>query len=374
MNIDKQQIIDFGLPSGTKWVVRISELLTLTNANDILAHTTSDIQLPTKKQIEELKNCVFYSDRWDPNHGHIKGPNGVDVAVCDDFHNKVCLWPSDGETDGFKADGYIWTTTQDNKCDLVPHKIYMGDRYQTLFVSSAQKMEVANTESPREVAKEVDDFTKRYLGSGLLWTKVKTQKEKISNITIGDIFSRLGDNYPKSEEELKRLLEIGELHIRDTYQGLTLGYKLSEEYQENILSNRSKIEVIVFRSIQEKRSNNVHRTDDGVVPEWVRGYNSIRVFVSENATMSNAEADLIRDFIRQNDVQIYEWDYAEPNGSSPWEHDYSLSKILSDKLGEKFYPSELGKHYIQERFVEREPEWLSYKETFVSGMTEIFIG
>lgn len=96
-----QGFVDLGLPSGTLWRDRNEEggFYTYEQAMNIFGD-----KLPTKEQLEELKNKCSW--RWTGNGYKVTGPNGNSIVLpasgyrlCDGYVNRV------------GADGYYWSST-----------------------------------------------------------------------------------------------------------------------------------------------------------------------------------------------------------------------------------------------------------------------
>ena len=116
-------IADFGLPSGTIWIVRCQGF-TFRKAKEL------GLQFPTKEQIEELMKCKRLSERFDAWHCHVRGPNGYETGIYDSCHSKLCIWADDAVEDtDFMVEGYIITNN-----DFTKQQVYVGDIFSTLFV------------------------------------------------------------------------------------------------------------------------------------------------------------------------------------------------------------------------------------------------
>lgn len=127
--INLDHIIDFGLSSNSKWIIRCSSLYCYTTA------VASGLQLPTKAQIAELARCKFSYQHFDSWHGHILGPNGTEKGVFDCLHDALCLWASDEEPVDDYVNAYLWTYIEDEKIyKLQEKRVYVGDKFHTLFV------------------------------------------------------------------------------------------------------------------------------------------------------------------------------------------------------------------------------------------------
>ena len=91
-------IADFGLKSGTIWIIRI-ENITFREAQQ------KGLIFPTKDQIEELLKCKWRDEQFDAWHMHVLGPNGYEIGVFDSCHSKLCFWtPESHEDEDYKVD------------------------------------------------------------------------------------------------------------------------------------------------------------------------------------------------------------------------------------------------------------------------------
>lgn len=120
------RVVDFGLPSGTKWIVRNGRKMTFREAKNY------GLQLPSEDQIQELIKCKWSYVHGDAWHGHVLGPNGYETGVFDSYHNNLCLWPNDAQEDeNFMVMGYVYKNGDER-----PQKssVYVGERFESLFV------------------------------------------------------------------------------------------------------------------------------------------------------------------------------------------------------------------------------------------------
>lgn len=123
-------VVDFGLPSGTLWVVRTGNRI-YSDAEKL------GLQYPSLEQIEELMKCKWSYSQYDCTHGHILGPNGIKQGVWDACHDTLCLWTSEASVDeDFMVDGIIVELDWDEKngVKLEHKKVFSGERYSTLYV------------------------------------------------------------------------------------------------------------------------------------------------------------------------------------------------------------------------------------------------
>lgn len=124
------KVVDFGLPSGTLWVVR-NESCIFSDAEKL------GLQYPTQEQIDELIKCKWNYSQYDSWHGHILGPNGTNAGVWDACHATLCLWTSDAVVDeDFMVDGNIVVLDWEEKngVRLEHKKVYLGEKFSTLYV------------------------------------------------------------------------------------------------------------------------------------------------------------------------------------------------------------------------------------------------
>ena len=126
-NISKWDVIDFGLPSGTKWIIRKSSRSFLDGKN-------LGLQYPTKEQIEELMRCQWEEYHYDGYHGRVIGRNGVVAGVYDSYHSTLCLWTNESKEDeNYMVDAYI-CDFKDKAMRFEKTKVYSGNKYSTLYV------------------------------------------------------------------------------------------------------------------------------------------------------------------------------------------------------------------------------------------------
>ncbi len=123
-NLDAGRVVDFGLPSKTKWIIR-NESLSFTMAQK------RGLPFPTIEQIEEFIKCKWRYEQYDAWHCHVLGPNGVEIGIFDSCHQKLCIWTDQSEIDDhFYVNGYTIAEYE----RLVPVSVYAGECFSTLFV------------------------------------------------------------------------------------------------------------------------------------------------------------------------------------------------------------------------------------------------
>jgi hypothetical protein len=126
-HIEPCNVVDFGLPSGTLWIVR----------NGRMCYTQAlkrGLQLPTLSQIQELSKCRVRSEQYDSNHAQILGLNGTQIGVCDNFGN-LCFWISENvPRDNNSIDTYSWSVSNGGEVILLKRSLYIGSEYSPLFV------------------------------------------------------------------------------------------------------------------------------------------------------------------------------------------------------------------------------------------------
>lgn len=119
------KLIDFGLPSGTIWIVRM-ELYTFREAKEM------GLQFPSKEQIKELLKCKWRSEQYDCWHCHVKGPNGYETGIFDSCHQELCVWTEESiENEDFMVNGYVYNHKEKT---LLEKMVYCGEKFSTLFV------------------------------------------------------------------------------------------------------------------------------------------------------------------------------------------------------------------------------------------------
>ena len=118
------KVIDLGLPSGTLWVVQ--------NESRIFGDAEKlGLQYPTQEQIDELMKCKWHYAQYDPWHGHILGPNGIEESVWDACHATLCLWTADAMVDDdFMVDGTIIELDRQEKKrgEIRTQKSFFGEK------------------------------------------------------------------------------------------------------------------------------------------------------------------------------------------------------------------------------------------------------
>ena len=120
-------IINFGLPSGTKWIIRQSN-------RSFLDGKRLGLQYPTQEQIEELMRCQWEQYHYDGFHGRVIGRNGVVAGVYDSYHSTLCLWTNESkENENYMVDAYI-CEFKDGAMKYEKTKVYSGNKYSTLYV------------------------------------------------------------------------------------------------------------------------------------------------------------------------------------------------------------------------------------------------
>lgn len=118
--------VDFGLPSGTLWIVR-QENLTYTDAK------ARGLEFPTEAQVDELYRCKWKLDEDDIFCCHVKGPNGQETGVFNSNGPKLCIWTKESTELYSYVDGYIFTNYGANPL-LKKTTVFVGESYSTLFV------------------------------------------------------------------------------------------------------------------------------------------------------------------------------------------------------------------------------------------------
>ena len=102
------EYVDLGLPKGTKWKDKNENIEgnTLFSHNQAMQHYGS--KMPTKEQIEELKNSCLWT--WTGNGYNVLGPNGNAIFLPAEGHRDC----TDGNVYGVNNFGNYWTSTPEN--------------------------------------------------------------------------------------------------------------------------------------------------------------------------------------------------------------------------------------------------------------------
>lgn len=120
-NIAAATVVDFGLPSKTKWIIK-THIYSFREAKEL------GLQFPTIEQYEELLKCKWSHQQYDAWHCHVLGPDGFEIGIYDSCHNKLCVWFDFSEEDeNFRVKGCLNGTNELSD-------VYVGDKYATLFV------------------------------------------------------------------------------------------------------------------------------------------------------------------------------------------------------------------------------------------------
>ena len=118
---EKLRYIDLGLPSGTKWYAK-------NEGGDSARYTYDDAvskfgnKLPTKEQLEELKNQCTWT--WTGNGYKVVGPNGNSIYLPAAGY-RSCL----GNVGFVGSYGNYWSSTpngSDDACSLYFYSDYVG--------------------------------------------------------------------------------------------------------------------------------------------------------------------------------------------------------------------------------------------------------
>lgn len=126
-NLDKSDLYNLGLPSGTIWI-RPDSLLTFAKAKDL------GLQFPTKEQIQELVKCKLVNEN---SRILAIGLNGAKMHLSWETYECV-LWTDDScmSEDFYIHDRNSRVLKYNNKYGLrcLTEKTYAGDQVFTLFV------------------------------------------------------------------------------------------------------------------------------------------------------------------------------------------------------------------------------------------------
>lgn len=124
-NLDKSNLYNLGLPSGTTWI-RPHVLLTFAKAKEL------GLQFPTKEQIQELVKCKLVNEN---GKIYARGLNGTEIFLSWENHECV-LWTDDScVSEDFYIHGSM-VLKYYNKYGLrfYNERTYTGDEVFTLFV------------------------------------------------------------------------------------------------------------------------------------------------------------------------------------------------------------------------------------------------
>ena len=124
-NLDKSNLYNLGLPSGTTWI-RPHVLLTFAKAKEL------GLQFPTKEQIQELVECKLVNEN---GKIYARGLNGTEIFLSWENHECV-LWTDDScVSEDFYIHGSM-VLKYYNKYGLrfYNERTYTGDEVFTLFV------------------------------------------------------------------------------------------------------------------------------------------------------------------------------------------------------------------------------------------------
>lgn len=104
LQINAQEYVDLGLPSGTKWksVNEMGGYEGFYTYEEALAEFRD--QLPTKEQLKELKDACTWS--WTGSGYKVTGPNGQSITL-PAAGNRYC----NGEVSSVGAGGRYWSST-----------------------------------------------------------------------------------------------------------------------------------------------------------------------------------------------------------------------------------------------------------------------
>lgn len=124
-NLDKSNLYNLGLPSGTTWI-RPDVLLTFAKAKEL------GLQFPTKEQIQELRKCKLVNEN---GRIYAKGLNCTEIFLS--WENFECvLWTDDScvSEDFYIHDSMVLKYYNKYGLRFYNERAYAGDKVFTLFV------------------------------------------------------------------------------------------------------------------------------------------------------------------------------------------------------------------------------------------------
>jgi len=124
--LDKSNIVDFGLPSKTKWIYKYNHLLRFEDAKKF------GLQFPTREQLMELNKCqLFVEDHNEHKPMYMRGPNGKKIQIGSiDF--SFCVWSEESSiSENYYVCGH---TIKYNDLQLKFSSVYSGESFHTIFV------------------------------------------------------------------------------------------------------------------------------------------------------------------------------------------------------------------------------------------------
>lgn len=124
-NLDKSNLYNLGLPSGTTWI-RPHVLLTFAKAKEL------GLQFPTKEQIQELVKCKLVNEN---GKIYARGLNGTEIFLSWENHECV-LWTDDScvSKDFYIHDSMVLKYYNKYGLRFYNERTYTGDEVFTLFV------------------------------------------------------------------------------------------------------------------------------------------------------------------------------------------------------------------------------------------------